>query len=65
MTIKSLGNPFDGDIRLTHTQGCECSVCRAGSMKPGGLDDREHRILLEQQAEELGGLNPPGMAAAG
>jgi nitrate/nitrite transport system substrate-binding protein len=62
MTIKSLGNPFDGDIRLSHTQGCECSVCSAANMKPGGLDERESRALFEQQAEAFAGLNSPAMA---
>jgi len=51
MTIKSLGNPFDADSRLTHSRGCSCELCEAESHSAKGLSDRERQILMERQAE--------------
>jgi len=51
MTIKSLGNPFDADARLTHSRGCSCELCEAESRSAKGLSDRERQILMERQAE--------------
>lgn len=31
MTIKSLGNPFDGDLSLIHSRDCGCDRCQSGS----------------------------------
>ncbi|GGB45492.1 nitrate ABC transporter substrate-binding protein [Roseibium aquae] len=30
MAVKSLGNPYDGDVDLVHGAACECKACSAG-----------------------------------
>jgi nitrate/nitrite transport system substrate-binding protein len=52
MATKSLGNPFDADTSLTHTNDCSCRLCQAESVNPGGLTDDQRLVLLEQQAEQ-------------
>jgi nitrate/nitrite transport system substrate-binding protein len=53
MATKSLGNPFDADTSLTHTNDCSCRLCQAESANPSGLaDDDQRLVLLEQQAEQ-------------
>jgi nitrate/nitrite transport system substrate-binding protein len=52
MATKSLGNPFDADTSLTHTNDCSCRLCQAESVNPGGLTDDQRLALLEQQAEQ-------------
>lgn len=52
MATKSLGNPFDADTSLTHTNDCSCRLCQAESVNPGGLSDDQRLALLEQQAEQ-------------
>ena len=58
MTIKSLGNPFDGDIRLTHTTSCQCDLCRAEKSAAAGLDDKQRQQVMEQQAERMESHDP-------
>lgn len=52
MATKSLGNPFDADTSLMHTNDCSCRLCQAESVNPGGLSDDQRLALLEQQAEQ-------------
>ncbi len=53
MVMKSLGNPFDADTRLTHTASCSCDSCVAERASPVALSDRERTRLLERQAERM------------
>ncbi len=53
MTIKSLGNPFDGNSKLTHTVGCQCELCSAEKTASGVLSDKQRQKIMEQQAEKM------------
>lgn len=53
MTIKSLNNPYDGDISLKHNRSCECSVCVAEKTASAPLTDRQRTELMEKQAEQM------------
>ncbi|MGH1438958.1 MAG: CmpA/NrtA family ABC transporter substrate-binding protein [Cellvibrionaceae bacterium] len=53
MTIKSLNNPYDGDISLKHNRSCECSVCAAEKASSAPLSDRERTVLMEKQADQM------------
>ncbi|MDD7983710.1 CmpA/NrtA family ABC transporter substrate-binding protein [Lentisphaera marina] len=53
MSIKSLGNPFDGDKSLTHTVNCKCESCCAEKSSMVPLTDKERTIALEKQAESM------------
>lgn len=53
MTIKSLNNPYDGDISLKHNRGCECSVCSAEKKASAPLSDSQRTALMEQQADQM------------
>ena len=52
MATKSLDNPFDGDVTLTHTSSCKCDVCTAELNSPNGLDDKQRQLLMEKQADK-------------
>lgn len=51
MTSKSLGNPFDGKIRLNHTTSCRCEICVGNTENPQGLTDYQQGALFEKQIE--------------
>lgn len=51
MTIKSLDNPFDGEVKLTHTTGCKCETC-SGASSAGVISEKEQQILMERQIEK-------------
>ncbi|WDE96190.1 CmpA/NrtA family ABC transporter substrate-binding protein [Lentisphaera profundi] len=53
MSIKSLGDPFDGDTSLTHTVSCKCESCCAEKSARAPLTDKERTIALEKQAENM------------
>jgi len=38
MSIKSLGNPYDGDVDLRHSRGCTCTDCTSQSTKRKNLN---------------------------
>lgn len=52
MAPKSLGNPFDGDAKLTHTASCECESCQAEKMHGAGINDYQRQAALEKQIEK-------------
>lgn len=52
MAPKSLGNPFDGDAKLTHTASCECESCKAEKMHGAGINDYQRQAALEKQIEK-------------
>ncbi len=62
MTNKSLGNPYDGDIRLTHTVGCTCNDCRTKHLN---ISDRQRTKLLEQQAENMASSDSTALSDPG
>lgn len=49
MAPKSLGNPFDGDAKLTHTASCECESCTAEKMHGSNITDYQRQEALENQ----------------
>ncbi|MCM2680316.1 CmpA/NrtA family ABC transporter substrate-binding protein [Echinimonas agarilytica] len=50
MPIKSLGNPYDDKVGLTHTSKCECADCAAS--KAGiQLTQKQRSELMERQAD--------------
>jgi nitrate/nitrite transport system substrate-binding protein len=57
MTSKSLGNPYDGDVDLTHGAGCGCSSCSskkdstANSQISSDLKDEETLLSSEEMLE--------------
>lgn len=53
MTIKSLNNPYDGDISLNHQRNCECPSCAAEHSSKAPLSDRQRTELMEQQADRM------------
>jgi len=53
MTIKSLGNPYDGDTSLKHNKSCECKVCAAEKRSSIMLDDAQRTRLMEEQADQM------------
>lgn len=53
MSNKSLGDPFDGDVSLTHSISCECSSCKAEHQHAHGLTDQERTRVLEAQADKM------------
>lgn len=59
MVMKSLGNPFDADTRLTHTAGCGCDSCMVERTSSVALTDTDRRVLLERQAERMEGVTTP------
>jgi nitrate/nitrite transport system substrate-binding protein len=40
MTIKSLGNPFDGDQTLIHSKQCGCPECKAPGTNAVSMERR-------------------------
>lgn len=49
MAPKSLGNPFDGDAKLTHTASCECESCCAEKLHGSNITDYQRQEALENQ----------------
>ncbi|MFK7944393.1 MAG: CmpA/NrtA family ABC transporter substrate-binding protein [Paracoccaceae bacterium] len=49
MTVKSLGNPYDGDNDLIHGASCTCSDCKAGHK----AHDAAQADALPQSSEEM------------
>jgi nitrate/nitrite transport system substrate-binding protein len=58
MTNKSLGNPFDGNISLTHTKDCGCESCTTAHQGVDIHSEKQSRMLFEQQAQSSIQLNP-------
>jgi nitrate/nitrite transport system substrate-binding protein len=58
MTNKSLGNPFDGNISLTHTKDCGCETCNAAHKGVDINSEKQSRMLFEQQAQSSVQLDP-------
>ena len=55
MTVKSLGDPFDGDVDLVHGAACSCSACASGhavhaAPKPDALP-LSNEAMLERAVE--------------
>jgi len=50
MAYKSLGNPYDGKSPLTHTQGCECTLCKT-EVRSLGMSDRDRTEMYENHLE--------------
>lgn len=54
MTIKSLGNPFDGDASLLHTKGCHCSQCQPEvQTRPSALEIDRPKDDLNASTEAM------------
>ena len=53
MPIKSLGNPFDKDTKLTHSLNCACESCKGERSHGGQLNDKQRTVLLEKQADNM------------
>ena len=53
MSSKSLGNPYDGNSRLTHTKDCSCETCTTQSSATGPLTDYQRQALMEKQIETM------------
>jgi len=51
MTIKSLGNPFDGDRALTHSKQCGCTECKSTGAR-ADVDVRSP-ILTDRAQQDL------------
>lgn len=64
MVMKSLGNPFDADTRLTHTTGCTCDTCRAEKTSQAPLSDAERTRVWEREAERMEPLATPSGQSA-
>ena len=52
MSTKSLGNPFDGKIKLTHSSDCRCETCTAELNAPQGMSDKQRLQAWEREAEQ-------------
>ena len=50
MSSKSLGNPFDGDISLSHKKDCGCETCNAAHKGVDLTSEKQSRMLFEKQA---------------
>lgn len=50
MTIKSLGNPFDGKTDLRHTKGCGCADCKGGASTTAH-EDMSSDAMMERVIE--------------
>ena len=60
MTIKSLNNPYDGDISLKHNRDCECKACAAEKRALAPMSDKERTRLLEQEADRMTTIKAEG-----
>lgn len=49
MTSKSLGNPYDGDVDLTHGAKCSCSSCSSSKKSHAIEENQSSDIHLHQQ----------------
>src|SRR5690606_37784658 len=56
MSNKSLGNPYDSQVSLIHTKGCDCAAC----MHSG--DHKADSQALEQAADQP--QSPPAASSA-
>ena len=64
MSIKSLGDPYDGDSHLSHTINCKCVSCCAEKSATKPLTDKERTVFLEKQAENMETVSPQEMNTA-
>ena len=51
MTIKSLGNPFDGDQTLIHSKQCGCPECKAPGTNAASME-RKATAVANTAAED-------------
>lgn len=53
MNSKSLGNPYDGNSRLTHTKDCGCETCNMPASAVGSMTDYQRQEVMEKQIETM------------
>jgi nitrate/nitrite transport system substrate-binding protein len=58
MSSKSLGNPFDGDISLSHKKDCGCVTCNAAHKGVDLTSEKQSRMLFEKQAQNSIQIDP-------
>ena len=58
MSSKSLGNPFDGDISLSHKKDCGCETCNAAHKGVDLTSEKQSRMLFEKQAHNSIQIDP-------
>jgi|TARA_B110000908_G_scaffold21461_2_gene24225 nitrate/nitrite transport system substrate-binding protein len=63
MNSKSLGNPYDGDSRLTHTKGCGCETCTVTSSAGEPTTDYQRQASMEKQIETMA-MSPASATSA-
>ncbi len=54
MSLNSLGDAFDSDVSLNHSQTCQCDRCTKGMREP--LSHHQERAAWEREAERM--INP-------
>ena len=64
MNSKSLGNPYDGDSRLTHTKGCGCETCTVTSSAGEPTTDYQRQASMEKQIETMAMSPVPATSAS-
>lgn len=53
MTIKSLGNPFDGDQSLIHSRDCGCNRCQPGDPLAAAAPQPERSVLIDHTPDSV------------